>query len=167
LSTKFLRKRFVQQNVKSLGFCCLLTTISTPRFTRLKSSFVRGQKNEFHALEKCYNYFSPPPIEEIDISKFFYFIFIALFFIHFLQKTSIRIRAPLHFEKKKFLFSSFIKIEVLGLYFTQLPRNTLMPGPLNFALKIFLNGWGRGYIFLNFSRFKHSEFSRPQTMQLQ
>jgi hypothetical protein len=32
----------------------------------LKSSFGRGQKNIFYTLEKCYNYFSPPPIEEID-----------------------------------------------------------------------------------------------------
>jgi hypothetical protein len=27
-----------------------------------------GQKNEFHALEKFYNYFPQPPIEEIDIA---------------------------------------------------------------------------------------------------
>jgi hypothetical protein len=43
-------------------------SFSTPNKTRLKSSFVRGQKNEFHALEKCYNYFSQSTIEEIDIS---------------------------------------------------------------------------------------------------
>jgi hypothetical protein len=28
---------------------------------------VRGQKNEFHALEKFYNYFPQSSIEEIDI----------------------------------------------------------------------------------------------------
>jgi hypothetical protein len=28
---------------------------------------VRGQKNEFHALEKCYNYFPQSTIKEIDI----------------------------------------------------------------------------------------------------
>jgi hypothetical protein len=39
-------------------------------FQRLVNSaekFVRGQKNEFHALEKCYNYFPQSTIEEIDI----------------------------------------------------------------------------------------------------
>jgi hypothetical protein len=30
-------------------------TFSTPRFTRLKSSFVRRQKNEFYKLEQFYN----------------------------------------------------------------------------------------------------------------
>jgi hypothetical protein len=30
---------------------------------------MRGQKNEFHALEKFYNYFSQATIEEIDISN--------------------------------------------------------------------------------------------------
>jgi predicted phosphoribosyltransferase len=29
---------------------------------------VRGQKNEFHALEKFYNYFPQSSIEEIDIA---------------------------------------------------------------------------------------------------
>jgi hypothetical protein len=27
---------------------------------------MRGQKNKFHPLEKCYNYFSQSTIEEID-----------------------------------------------------------------------------------------------------
>jgi hypothetical protein len=30
---------------------------------------VRGQKNEFHALEKFYNYFPQSSIEEIDIPE--------------------------------------------------------------------------------------------------
>jgi hypothetical protein len=48
----------------------LTHSFSTPHFTGLKSSFVHGQKNEFHVLEKCYNYFSQSPNEEIYIPHF-------------------------------------------------------------------------------------------------
>jgi hypothetical protein len=36
---------------------------------------------EFLALDKCYNYFSPPPIEEIDISALFIIFVDSLLFI--------------------------------------------------------------------------------------
>jgi hypothetical protein len=64
---------------------------------------VRGQKNEFHALEKCYNYFSQSTIEEIDIA--------AAAFCQYFSSPSPK----WGFQSPKFSDSDFREVRGLGL----------------------------------------------------
>jgi hypothetical protein len=55
--------------------------------------FIHGQKNEFNTLDKCFNYFSHPPIEEIDNSWRRQILQIMLNYHHFKSSFSRRLSA--------------------------------------------------------------------------